>query len=205
MQLVAEGLALEESEDTWERIARAIQRLNALAKGSATDFPKETVAAVRTHVRPIISALNSERSRLNGAATDLVVNLATQLGRQFGPLLPHLAPTLLGLSTRTNKLLISRAKSCLLAIAEYAQLTNLLPLLRDAVTDKSLSLRLVSSEVALKCLNCFDPSNLETNARAEDIECMIRSTARDASADVRKVSRSLFEAYKILLPQRVAT
>jgi hypothetical protein len=35
------------------------------------------------------------------------------------------------------------------------------------------------------------------------VEDVIRATARDASADVRKLSRKVFEAYKALLPERV--
>ena len=203
VRLVGDGLALEESEDTWDRITSAVQRLTALTEGSAAGYPQDFVTLVRSHVRSLTSALNSERSRLSGAATDLIVSLATQLGQDFNPLLPHFGPTLFGLASRSNKLFISRAKASLLAIAEHAQPPNLLAQLREASNSKSLSQRLVVAEVLLKCLNCFDPLELQPNARAEDIESVIRFAAKDASADVRKVSRKLFEAYKILLPQRV--
>jgi hypothetical protein len=52
-------------------------------------------------------------------------------------------------------------------------------------------------------MNCFNPPDLEKETRARDIETIIRIAARDAHADVRKVSRKLFEAYKLLLPSRV--
>jgi hypothetical protein len=52
-------------------------------------------------------------------------------------------------------------------------------------------------------MNCFNPPDLEKEGRAQDIESAIRLAARDASADVRKISRKVFEAYKVLLPSRV--
>lgn len=55
----------------------------------------------------------------------------------------------------------------------------------------------------MACLNSFNPPDLEKEARARLIEDVIRVTARDANADVRKVSRKIFEAYKALLPGRV--
>ena len=55
----------------------------------------------------------------------------------------------------------------------------------------------------MACLNCYNPPDLEVPARAEDVEAVIKATARDSSADVRKSSRKVFEAYKILLPTRV--
>ena len=55
----------------------------------------------------------------------------------------------------------------------------------------------------MACLNCFNPPDLEKDVRARLVEDVIRVTARDASADVRKVSRKVFEAYKALLPRRV--
>jgi hypothetical protein len=52
-------------------------------------------------------------------------------------------------------------------------------------------------------MNCFNPPDLEKENRALEIEAAIRLSARDANADVRKVSRKIFEAYKELLPDRV--
>ena len=39
--------------------------------------------------------------------------------------------------------------------------------------------------------------------RAKEIEAVIRVTAVDANADIRKTARKIFDAYKILLPGRV--
>ena len=66
-----------------------------------------------------------------------------------------------------------------------------------------MSLRLAAAEVMLLCLKSFNPPDLEKESRAKEIEATIRATAVDANADVRKVARKIFDAYKILLPRRV--
>ena len=73
-----------------------------------------------------------------------------------------------------------------------------------SVTDKSVSLRLAAADTMMLCLKHVDPHHLEKEQRAKEIEATIRSAAVDASADVRKVGKKLFEAYKTLLPGRLS-
>ncbi|TDL17283.1 hypothetical protein BD410DRAFT_883768 [Rickenella mellea] len=200
---IREILALEETEETWDKISNGILLLTAVVKGGACSFPKDLVASIKLLSRPINRSILSERSRLSGTAVDLIAELATGLQHTFEPLLPLFLPQLLALATRSSKLSISRAKICILAVLENTQLPSILGHLHVAVTDKSVSLRIVATESVLACMNCFNPPDLETQARAEDIEAVIRTTARDANADVRRGSRKIFEAYKILLPGRV--
>jgi hypothetical protein len=134
---------------------------------------------------------------------DFVSVLASGLGVGFDPLLPIFFPILLTLCSRTNKVVIARAKACIFTIVEATQLPSILPYFLPSIKEKSASLRLVAAEGTLMCMNCFNPPDLEKETRARDIEAIIRATARDAHADVRKVSKKLFEAYKLLLPSRV--
>ena len=202
---VRAGLELVETEDSWDKICNAILRLKAITVGSADDYPTQLIAACKGLVRPIINSLNSERSRLSGAATDLLTTLATHLQRPFETLIPHFVPALLTLASRSNKVFIARAKATLMAVVEHCQSPLILPQLRHSINDKSASLRLTAIDLTVACLNCFNPPDLEAPNRAEDIEAIIRATARDANADVRKSSRKAFEAYKILFPSRVAS
>lgn len=203
LSIVREGLELEETEDNWDKIANALLRLSAVSQGCSAELLPQLITATKSMARPINHAIMSERSRLSGAATDFITSLGTNLRRSFEPLMPHFIPALLTQATKSNKIFISRAKTGLVAIAENVQSPALLPFLRLAVTDKSASLRLVAVDVVMICLNCYNPPDLESPARVDDIEAVIRTTARDASADVRKSSRKVFEAYKVLFPQRV--
>jgi CLASP N terminal len=147
--------------------------------------------------------MNSERTRLSGAAIDLLVSVATGLGREFEQLLTLFMPPLLALCGRTNKVVINRARTCIITIIESTQLASVLSYFLQNIKDKSASLRLLAAEGTLACLNSCNPPDLERELRARDIEAIIRSTARDANAEVRRLSRKIFGCYKILLPGRV--
>ncbi|KAI0663352.1 clasp N-terminal domain-containing protein, partial [Cubamyces menziesii] len=161
------------------------------------------VAALRASSRPINSALNSERTRLSGTATESIATAVKALGRAFEPLIPHYLPTLLTLCTRTNKVFVTRAKECIHAVIEHTQSPSILHYLGESTKDKSVSLRLAAAEAVVLCLNSFNPPDLERESRAKEIEAVIRVTAVDANADIRKTARKIFDAYKILLPGRV--
>ncbi|KAF8817128.1 hypothetical protein BYT27DRAFT_7229085 [Phlegmacium glaucopus] len=174
-----DDLTLEETEDSWERITKAILSFVGTS---------EVINALRNFSRPVISAMNSERTRLCNATIDLLMSAATGLGREFEQLFTLFMPPLLALCGRTNKVVINRARTCIITIIESTQLAS-------NVKDKSASLRLIVAEGTLACLNSCNPPDLEKESRARDIESIIR--------DVRKLSRKIFECYKILLPGRV--
>lgn len=192
-----------ETEESWDAIAKALQQFGALYNNGGGDFLDELIPSTRSLTRQITSAMCSERTRLSGVAIDIVSIMASSLGRQFDPLLPLFFPTLLLLCSRTNKVVMNRARLCIGTIIECTQLPAILPYFLQAVKDKSSSLRLTAAEGVLTCMNCFNPPDLEKETRAQEIEAIIRATAKDASADIRKVSKKLFEAYGLLLPSRL--
>lgn len=175
----------------------------ALSKGSSAEFPREIVEAVRGLARPLNSAINSERTRLSGVAIELMTSLTHELQRSFEPLLPLFLPTLLTMCTRSNKVFVTRAKASIVAIVEHTTSPSMLSYFSESITDKSASLRLAAAECTLACLNTFNPPDLEKEPRAREVETIIRKAAVDANADIRRVGRRLFDAYKILLPGRL--
>ncbi|KAG2145952.1 clasp N terminal-domain-containing protein [Suillus bovinus] len=203
LEAVRGKISLEETEESWDKIEQGIVQLTQCCNNGGCDFTTEMVAGIRSLSRPINHAMNSERSRLSGSAIELVNALLAGLGSLFEPLVSLFMPTLLGLCGRTNKVFTGRAKACILAAIENTQLPSILPYLADSLTQKSASLRLVAAEGVLACLNCFNPPDIERDTRARLIEDIIKLTARDASADVRRVGKLIFEAYKALLPDRV--
>lgn len=197
-------LCLEETEDNWEKILKAMEAFIKIGgKGGYEIAPVEVVTALRNFYRPITNALNSERTRLCGAALDLVSSVASGLGRDFDQIMALFMPSLLSICGKTNRVIINRTRNTILCIIESTQLASALPYFVQCVKDKSATLRLVVAEGTLACLNSCNPPDLEKEARARDIETIIRSTARDANPDVRQVSRKVFDSYKILLPSRV--
>jgi len=198
------ALSLAETEESWDTISAAITKISTMVQDGACDNPRDFVPAIRSCVAPLNSAMKSERTRLSGTAIECINSIAAGLGASFDPLIQLFFPTLLLLCARTNKVVVTRARNAIFVIIDNTQLPSLLHYLQSSISDKSASMRLASAEAALKCLNCFNPADIEREARAIDVEIIIRTSAKDANADIRKVSRKLFEAYKILVPGRVA-
>lgn len=196
-------LNLGESEESWDTIAGGLQRLSSIINNGGGDFPEELASGLRSLARPITNAMCSERTRLSGSALDLANTLATTLGSQYELLLPLIFPTLLLLCSRTNKIVLNRARACILTTIESTQLASILTYLHQVIKDKAASLRIVAAEATLACLNSFNPPDLERENRAVEIEDILRSAAKDANPDVRKFSKQIFEAYKLVLPHRL--
>ena len=58
-------------------------------------------------------------------------------------------------------------------------------------------------EALLTYLGCLNRSEFRIRSYVDDIELIIRVASRDASADVRKTSKKVFEVYKTLSPSRI--
>ncbi|KAF8993718.1 clasp N terminal-domain-containing protein [Cyathus striatus] len=198
-------ICLQETEETWDAITAGIISLRDACDSTGYTSSLEFAAELRELQRPLINAMFSERTRLSGAAIDLIVTIATLLGTQFEPLLSIFYPSLLHLCSRANKVVATRARTAVLSIIETTQLSSILPHLLHCSKDKATSLRLAVAEGTLACLNCCNPPDLEKNSRIKEIEAIIQSSARDANADVRQAGRRIFEAYKILFPWRIDT
>lgn len=145
--------------------------------------------------------MSSERTRLSGTAIDLLLCMAFKLGSHFEPLLHAFIPTVLKLCTRTNKIYISRARALLDAITINTSLTCLIPYLEHSCHDKSTSLRAVGIDFIFHSLNRYNPPDLEKYV--VNVEGAIKATGRDKDAEVRNISRKVFDSYKLLWPERV--
>jgi hypothetical protein len=52
-------LSSEETEETWDRIARALTRFSAVVKGGGYKYEKELVNGIKISTRPIVSAVRT--------------------------------------------------------------------------------------------------------------------------------------------------
>ncbi|KAG6853370.1 hypothetical protein C0991_004929 [Blastosporella zonata] len=193
-----------ETEDSWEIIAKNLKSFADLClNGGACEFPTELITILRSSARPINNSLVTERTRLSSVAIDLISTVASGLGTSFKPLLHIFFPTLISLCGRTNKVVITRSRACIITVIETTQLPLILSYFSQVIDDKSSSIRFTAADGTLTCVNCFNPPDLEKDARASEIEAIIRAAAKDSQADIRVVGRKLFEAYKLVLPTRI--
>jgi hypothetical protein len=147
----------------------------------------------------------SERTRLSGCAVDLLMTFIPRLGARFDNLVPLFLPNILKLCTRTNKVFVTRGQTCLNEIVLNNRLPSILPYLLEAVKDKSQSLRSIAADAVVQFLDAwrkYETAEWKVK-RIEDVENVIRTTARDSNPEVRKISRKIFESYKKSFPERV--
>jgi hypothetical protein len=196
-------ISLPETEHSWEKIAKGFIALKTCCQNGAFSSTTEVVKIIKSFHSPLNQSMLSERTRLCLAALDLVESVASACDADSESLLPQFFPTLMALTGRTNKVVINRTKSCLLQLVESTHSPTVLPHFASYLQEKSATMRLISAECALAYINCCNPPDLEKESRALEIENILRKTARDANPDVRKVGREIFNAYKILLPDRV--
>jgi hypothetical protein len=146
----------------------------------------------------------SERTRLSGPAVELVSVIGARMGVKFEPLIPLYIPAVLKLCTRSSKIYLSRAQACLKLFASHCRVPALVSLLKDAVTDKSQTLRISATDALYDLLSTSVRDGLpRTGKWVEDVEYIIRTTARDATPETRKLSRKVFNSYTQLWPERV--
>ncbi|EPQ29888.1 uncharacterized protein PFL1_02561 [Pseudozyma flocculosa PF-1] len=193
-------LALPETEDSWQKLDRALARLQAITKGGAAKFP-EYIPLLKQIAAPINNSLLSERTRLSGTAGDLINSVAPRLVERFDALVPIFVPTLLAICARTNKVAVKRAEKSLVLICKHCKLPSLVPLLKDAARDKSQGLRAVAMGCILALLESTEKAKLAR--RISDIEASIKGSATDSNPEVRQISKRVFELYIAMWPERV--
>lgn len=143
----------------------------------------------------------SERGRLSGTALDLCSNIAHGLGNNFKPLVPIIVPALIDLCRRPNKLVLTRAQTCLMDVICMTHCSDILRHLRTVAKDKSVQLRKVCADATLKAVQKYGVD--EIGKRVEDVEDIIKATGRDAGPDVRKVAKEIYELYSTKWPERL--
>ncbi|KIJ26549.1 hypothetical protein M422DRAFT_192044, partial [Sphaerobolus stellatus SS14] len=167
-------------------------------------FEKEIIDGLKVLHRPISSAMVSERTRLSAAVLDFLNITAPRLGPKFEPLVPLFVPSILRLSSRTNKVYVSRAEKTLAMIITYCPLPAIVPQLLIACKEsKVVTGRIAGAEGVLRALNKWDWTQNPMKAKIGDIEDMLRLTGKDKDPTVRQLSRKIFDAYKALFPDRL--
>ena len=161
------------------------------------------LASIHSLSKPLNHAISSDRNTLSNAAIELVNSLLAGLGPSFTSLASLFIPSLLGLCARTNKVFTGPSKDCIFSIVRSIRSPSLLPLIAESLNQKSASVRSVAAECILAYLNCLNPPEIVNDARARLVEDVIKLTATNANAGVRRTGKMIFEAYKSLLPDNV--
>ncbi|BGP25698.1 hypothetical protein Rt10032_c06g2886 [Rhodotorula toruloides] len=206
-------LHLNETEDSWEKINKALKRFQAVVRGGACRFTDDFVAAMRDArmAKGVCRSLTTERGALSGTALEMVAS-CTRLGPSFAPLLAVYLPSVLRLFARPNKVYVSRAAS---TAASIIRNTRLGEVLRFIVLEwrneggKSASFREQAAAAVAVMLGCdtgslaVEKESLER--RIEDLEWVIKTGAVGREVTVRADMKKCWEVYRREWPDRVAS
>ncbi|GAA6006855.1 uncharacterized protein JCM10292_005475 [Rhodotorula paludigena] len=207
------ALTLNETEDTWEKINRALKRFQAVVRGGACRLTDDFIAAMRDPriAKGLGRSLASERGALSGTALELVAS-STRLGRDFAALMPLYLPTVLRLFARPNKVYVTRSASTVASIVKNTRLggdmVRYLALEWRNEGGKSASFR-EQAAVALALVLGVDTDSLAVDKdmlerRMDDLEWLIKTGATGREATVRANMKQCWEVYKREWPERVA-
>src|SRR6266542_463523 len=135
-----------------------------------------------------------ERTKHTRTAKELIEEMAKTLGLKFDALSEIFVPSIIKLCMRTKKTSLIRAQKCVNTIIRECHLPNLIPKFKEALQHQSKSLRNCAAEWMRISLEVNEVGDL--NNYIADIEWSIRQCASDSSADVRTISKQIFEIYK---------
>ncbi|GAA5839331.1 hypothetical protein JCM9279_005908 [Rhodotorula babjevae] len=207
------ALQLNETEDTWEKINRAVKRFQAAVRGGACRFTDDFVHHLRDPrvVKGLVRSLVTERTALSGTALELVAS-CTRLGHHFAALLSLYLPTLLRLFARPNKVYVTRSASCVASIirnTRIADVVRFIALEWRNEPGKSATFR-EQAAVALAIALGADTDTLGVDKeglerRIDDVEWLIKNGATGREASVRAEMKKCWEVYKREWPDRVAS
>ncbi|ORY50813.1 hypothetical protein BCR33DRAFT_836772 [Rhizoclosmatium globosum] len=191
----------KETEDTWIQMDDALAKFVTVVKEAShlTGF----VAAVRKLKKPILLALNTERTRLSRTAMLLCEVLGQCLEDRFEGLSDIILPAVLKLCTRANKVIVTSANNTLKVIIDHAGVPSLITLLSENICapSPSKSLRISSAECLNRILGVNTYARLEKYV--EPLEAAIKNGTVDSTPEVRGLIKSTFELYKDMFPGRL--
>lgn len=194
-------IALDDTEDTWETVYDALVEFQALTKSGGARVAAY-VPTVRRIAPDLTRALLSDRTKLTGAASDVINSMAPRLGDRFAGLLPMFFPALVTLCARSNKVMAKRAEKSMQLICRHCQLPGAVPHLVRAMSDKNAGVRVAAIATLIVLVESSSSERLDK--RVPDIEQVLCEHAGDASGEVRQLCRTLYSLYAAQWPQQYA-
>ncbi|KAG0200227.1 hypothetical protein BGX28_006654 [Mortierella sp. GBA30] len=194
-------LSQPETEHNWAAKEDAIRSLGSACHSSIAQN-QEFISFIKAHRKAFTESLLTERTRLTGAACEMVEKLATAMGRDFGL---HFADfftgALLKVCARTNKVMVSRAVKALNGIIN-AGCPAVLPKACQAFSTNNKTLRIACIGLIASCIAQYAAQELESYLAS--FEPVLKEGVSDAAPEVRDTSRKSFKIYAQKFPERSA-
>ncbi|XP_047175414.1 CLIP-associated protein-like [Vigna umbellata] len=188
-------------EKDWSIRIAAMQRIEGLVLGGATDYPC-FFGLLKQLVGPLSTQLSDRRSSIVKQACHLLCFLSKDLLGDFEACVELFIPVLLKLVVITVLVIAESADNCIKTMLRNCKVARVLPRIADcAKNDRSAVLRARCCDYALLILEHW-PDAVEIQRSADLYEDMIRCCVSDAMSEVRSTARMCYRMFAKTWPDR---
>ncbi|EOX94109.1 hypothetical protein QUC31_004416 [Theobroma cacao] len=188
-------------EKDWSIRIAAMQRVEGLVSGGATDYPCFR-GLLKQLVGPLSTQLSDRRSSIVKQACHLLSFLSKELLGDFEACAEMFIPVLFKLVVITVLVIAESADNCIKTMLRNCKAARVLPRIADcAKNDRSSVLRARCVEYALLILEHW-PDAPEIQRSADLYEDLIRCCVADAMSEVRSTARMCYRMFTKTWPDR---
>ncbi|KAJ1387222.1 Vacuole morphology and inheritance protein 14, Fab1-binding region [Sesbania bispinosa] len=188
-------------EKDWSIRIAAMQRVEGLVLGGATDHPCFR-GLLKQLVGPLSTQLSDRRSSIVKQACHLLCFLSKELLGDFEACAEMFIPVLFKLVVITVLVIAESADNCIKTMLRNCKVARVLPRIADcAKSDRNAVLRARCCEYALLVLEHW-PDAPEIHRSADLYEDMIKCCVSDAMSEVRSTARMCYRMFAKTWPER---
>uniref|UniRef100_A0A1D1ZFN9 CLIP-associating protein 1-B n=1 Tax=Anthurium amnicola TaxID=1678845 RepID=A0A1D1ZFN9_9ARAE len=188
-------------EKDWSVRIAAMQRIEGLVSGGATDFPSFP-SLLKQLVTPLSTQLSDRRSSIVKQACHLLSFLSKELLGDFEACAEMLIPVLFKLVVITVLVIAESADNCIKTMLRNCKVARVLPRIADcAKNDRSSVLRARCCEYALLVLEYWADAP-EIHRSSDLYEDLIKCCVADAMSEVRSTARTCYRMFSKTWPER---
>ncbi|XP_026457615.1 CLIP-associated protein-like isoform X3 [Papaver somniferum] len=188
-------------EKDWSVRIAAMQRVEGLIFGGATDYPCFP-ALLKQLVPPLSTQLSDRRSSIVKQACHLLSLLSKELLGDFEACAEMFIPVLFKLVVITVLVIAESADNCIKTMLRNCKVARVLPRVADcAKNDRSAILRARCCEYALLILEYW-ADEPEIQRAADLYEDLIKCCVGDAMSEVRSTARTCYRMFTKTWPER---
>ncbi|KAJ6956573.1 CLIP-associated protein [Populus alba x Populus x berolinensis] len=188
-------------EKDWTIRIAAMQRVEGLVLGGATDYPCFR-GLLKQFVGPLNTQLSDRRSSVVKQACHLLCFLSKDLLGDFEACAEMFIPALFKLVVITVLVIAESADNCIKTMLRNCKVARVLPRIADcAKNDRAAVLRARCCEYALLILEHW-PDAPEIQRSADLYEDLIRCCVADAMSEVRSTARMCYRMFAKTWPER---
>ncbi|CDS06145.1 hypothetical protein LRAMOSA08673 [Lichtheimia ramosa] len=199
----------KETDETWQLFNAALNNIKNWVEHSNAHEYEGFGKHLKSLRDGINHALLSERTRLSGAAVELVKTLAKTMQRDYEPFHDMFHGSLVRMLARTKKVIVAQALDCLKTVIAASKLPRLIPRFSAMLTNNN-KLQVTNNSTLSSAATCLElciqnntPEHIQPHIQS--LEAAIRAGIIKPSAEVRTAVRACYKAYASKMPDNATS